>query len=184
MGIINFFKKKKKSEFEELLNRIDESSQNANSGLQFYNFAYNYLPVKLFSQTDALLQDLYNREKQAVIVNYVGSCMETGEMPKKSDIEEINVEINDKNGAKITTIGFPIIQNPSNNGLPLLPPIFIGIYEHQNALRYFVLGTGLFGSPTLREVCVENNDEVINMNLGSASGDSQDSFINDILSMI
>ncbi len=179
MGLLDFLKKPKpKTLLDEINESIDESTVDTNSALQFYNFAYDTLPKKLFEHPNRLIGDFQSRGKVAVVALYVENCMKLGGLPKREDVDQIKIEQAEKNTYKFFVINFPALQKNEQNGLPILTPISISITYNDNSCRLFVLGSGMFGGePTLREVTKDGS----NTNLGEASGKSNTSFVEDIL---
>lgn len=187
MGLFDFFKgkssseKKPKTVYDELSNILKEGSKNSNSGLQFYRFAYVHLPRLLFENANNSLVKIYSKEKEEVVTEFTKSCLSSGTMPKSSDIEKISINFYESKHTKIVIINFPQIENATHNGLPILPPIKIGIAQDTESLRYFIVGNSLSsGSYTLREV----SSNMTNSNLGPASGLSDDAFLSDINSKL
>lgn len=175
MGLFDFFKKKQlKSVYAKFEKTFGNRSKDGDSGIQFYKFGYDYFPNKIFGSPTNLLNEIYQRGKEGVIDHFTISCMQMGGFPKRTDIEKISVATHEDIDGKITVISFPITQGSMATGIPILPPIRIGLFHNSNDFRYFTLGTPPMGNnPTLREV----KKNGANNRLATATSDDEITFI-------
>lgn len=180
MGFFDLFKKKKQETLLDKLNELQEKSDKiSNSALQFYKLAYVTLPKELFLDPEKVIQDLYKRGKQAIIVIFSGCCLEMGQLPKKDDVNLITFDIINLKSYEFFVINFPRLTKNENNGLPVPTPVSIAILKGNNTIRFFVLGLAAIPSVdcSIREVTKDSTQ----LNLGFVHDLNSTQFVEDIV---
>lgn len=183
MGIFDFFRGKKQVSLLDKLKELEEKSNKiSNSALQFYNFAYDTLPIKILMDSQKVLTDFYKRGKHAAIVIFSESCLEMGQLPKREDVNLINFEIKTFGPYEFFVINLPRLSKNENNGLPVPTPITIIIVKHNNFLRLFILG--LAAIPSVECSIREVNKDRVQSNFGFVTELTTSQFIESLIQIM